>query len=375
MKLVLIGPTYPFKGGISHYTTLLHDHLAKKHQVKFFCFSRRYPKIIFPGNPSFDKSKNKIKPNRRAQRIIDWANPLSWFLVAWKIRKFKPDLVIFPWWIWCWAIPFTTISFLTKILTGAKILFLCHEVRGHHPNWWKNILIWMTLVTGDYYFCHSKADFKRLNQMFLKTKVKRIALPTCDVFKSNPVNQRMARKILGISGNSILIFGLVRPYKGLKYLIEALPQILKKVQLNLLIVGEFWEERRKYQKLIEKYQVTNQVKIINGYVPNEMVGVYFSAADLVILPYISAGGTGVTQLAFSFKKPVIGTKVGDLPEVISHGRRGLVVPPRSSKKLAKAIIKSYQKKLIPVFRKYIVSDRHLFSWDKLVKEIENCLIK
>jgi len=370
MKIVLIGPTYPFKGGISHYTTLLFKELKKRHQVKFLSFSRPYPKFLFPGKTSFDNSKKMLRV-KGAKRIIDWANPLSWILAVYRIKKFKPDLIIFPWWMWGWAIPFTTISLLVKILTKARVLFICHNVVEHESSWWKNFLRRIVLSTGNYYIVHSKSDFNQLKRIFPRARIKKTFHPTYEVFKFKKLTKTSARKKLRIKEKTLLFFGHIRSYKGLSFLLKALPLILKKINLVLVIAGEFWEEKKKYQDLIKRLKLQKNVKIFDKYIPNEEVGIYFSAADLVVMPYTSATGTGITQIAFGFNKPVIGTSVGDLPEAIENKKRGLIVPPKNPKKLAEAIIKCYQGNLIPVFEKNIKRDKHLFSWDNLVTTIEN----
>lgn len=372
MKIVLIGPTYPFKGGISHYTTLLYQELKKKHLVRFFSFSRPYPKFLFPGNASFDKSKKPIKADK-VEKVIDWACPLSWFLTALKIKQFKPNLVIFPWWMWGWATPFFTIAVLSKVLAKTKILFICHNVIEHESAWWKKILAKVTLFTGNFYITHSKQDVRNLKKFFPSKPIKKIFFPTYKPLSFQKVSKSCARKQLKVGKNIILFFGYIRPYKGLVYLLSALPEVAKVMPITLIIAGEFWENRKKYDNMISKLKIKKHVKIFDGYIPNEKIGLFFSAADLIILPYISATGSAVTQLAFGFNKPVVGTSVGDLPEVVESGRRGLIVPPKNPRKLADAIIKCYQENLIPVFEKNIKKDERLFSWDNLVKTIESFL--
>ena len=370
MKIAVIGPTYPFKGGISHYTTILCKELQKKHHTVLFSFSRPYPKILFPGDNSRDKSKRIIRISN-VRKTIDWANPFSWVKTALAIKRENFDLIIFQWWMWGWAIPFTIISLLNKVFSKIKILFLCHNVIEHESSWWKNLLAKITLSTGDYYIVHSKLNLKELKRMIPRKKIKKTFHPSYEIFRNKKIAKISARKKLGIKGKTILFFGYIRPYKGLSFLLRALPIVLNKIKVNLIIAGEFWEDKKKYDKLIKKLKIKKNVKVFDKYVPNEEIGIFFSAADLVVLPYVSATGTGVTKIAFGFNKPVIGTKVGDLPEVIENGRRGLVVSPQNPKELAKAIIKCYQKNLIPVFEKNIKQDKSLFSWENLVKIIES----
>ena len=62
-------------------------------------------------------------------------------------------------------------------------------------------------------------------------------------------------------------------------------------------------------------------------------------SGIIVLPYTEASQTGIIPIAYSFKKPVILTNVGGLPESVDDGKTGFVVPPRNEKALADAIIK------------------------------------
>jgi len=368
-KFVIVGPTHPFKGGISHYTTLLYHELKKYHEVKFLSFSRQYPKLLFPGGSSFDDlSKKEIKAD--AERVIDWASPFSWISAVKKIKNYSPDLIIFPWWMWGWAIPFWVIASLSKKY-GVKVLFICHNVDEHESAFWKRILARFALSSGDFYIVHSESEFKKLKNMFPEGKIEKVFHPSYEIFRFEEIPKTKAQEELGIKGKAILFFGYVRPYKGLIHLLKALPKVLNEVPLTLVIAGEFWEGKEKYQKVIEDLKIKEHVKIYDGYVPNEKIGIYFSAVDLVVMPYTSATGTGITQIAFGFGKPIVGTNVGDLPEVIEHGRRGLIVPPADPEALAHAIIKCFKENLIETFSRNIQKDREIFSWEKLRKVIES----
>ena len=127
MKICLIGPTYPFRGGIAHYTTLLYRHLKKRHETYFFGFQRQYPKWLLPGETDKDNSTIPIREGG-AENLLDSLNPLTWFEIFLRITKLSPDLVILPWGVSFWAPQFWTITTLTKMFTQTEILFICHNV-------------------------------------------------------------------------------------------------------------------------------------------------------------------------------------------------------------------------------------------------------
>jgi glycosyltransferase involved in cell wall biosynthesis len=218
---------------------------------------------------------------------------------------------------------------------------------------------------------HSKEDYENLKNFLPEANAKQSPHPTYEVFYDKIISKEISRNHFGISGNTILFFGFVRPYKGLEYLIESIPLIIKHMDLNLLVVGEFWEEESKYKKQIERLKVKDNIKLIDKYVPNEEVALYFAAADVVVLPYISVTGSGIVQLAFGCNTPVITTNVGSLPEVVSNGNTGLIVNPSDSSAIANAVLTFYEKNMEKVFIKNIRTGKKQFSWDKMIETIES----
>lgn len=133
----------------------------------------------------------------------------------------------------------------------------------------------------------------------------------------------------------VLFFGTIWEYKGLRYLIEAEPLITKNVPTAMIVIAGRGENFRKYEKIMthkEKFIVYNQ------FIPNEMVAKLFQKACIVVLPYVEASQSGIVPLAYAFKKPVVVTSVGSIPEVVDDGETGYIVPPRNPQKLAEAII-------------------------------------
>lgn len=116
------------------------------------------------------------------------------------------------------------------------------------------------------------------------------------------------RRKYRIKGHIILFFAFIREYKGLRYLIEALPEVFLKVDLTLLIIGEFWKDKDDYIHLMKNLGIEDKIIIVVEYVPNEEVGFYFSAADLVVQPYVSATGSGIIQMLMLFINPSLRLK-------------------------------------------------------------------
>lgn len=375
-KIAMVGPAYPFRGGISHYNTLLYRAIKRNHDVVLFSFKRQYPAWLFPGKSDRELDEQTTKEPGIIY-LLDSLNPITWFNLFYRIKVEKPQLLIIPWWSAFWAPQFFTLSFLIRLFTSIKILFICHNVTPHDTAWLYRLSSFFVLRNGHYYIVQSEDDRRILSGLIRKplSRIIKNYHPTYEFFNLDHVNRDEARDSLGLKGTVLLFFGLVRGYKGLVYLIQALPSILSVTDVTLLIAGEFWEDKDEYIHQIKKLGIEDHVKIIDAYIPNEEVQIYFSAADICIMPYLSATGSGVAQIAYGFNLPVIATSVGCLKEIIKDGVTGFLVPPRNSDELAKKVIEAIKGDLMPEFRRNVMKVRGEFSWDGLVKKIDSILIE
>jgi glycosyltransferase involved in cell wall biosynthesis len=174
------------------------------------------------------------------------------------------------------------------------------------------------------------------------------------------------------SDKPLLLFcGFVRPYKGLDLLLDALPIVLERQQLHLLIAGEFWQGSDLYQSQIRDLNLSDNVTIIDQYIPNEMLATCVDRAAVVVLPYRSATQSGIVQIAFGLNTPVITTDVGGLSESVDDGLTGLVVPPEDPEALADAIVRFFEHNLGPTFEENIRADSERFGWQPLIDQLED----
>lgn len=369
MNICLIGPSYPFRGGISHHTTLLYRYLRAGHKVQFFSFKRQYPKWLFPGKTDIDSSSLPVQ-EEDTLRIIDSMNPVTWLQVAGKIINLQPDLLIIPWWVSFWTPQFFTIAVLARIFTKTEILFLCHNVVEHESSIWKKLATKLTFLLADRFVTHSKEETDKLHQLLGKNiNVTTAFHPTYADLSQLVVSKETAKEKLGLSGTVLLFFGFVREYKGLSILLRALPDIIEQKEVTLLVAGEFWSDKNIYLDLIKDLGIEDVVRIEDRYVPNEAISTYFAAADLVVQPYLSVSGSGVCQLAYGLGRPVIATDVGSLCEVIEDRSNGRIVPPGDSKALAEAIVESLQPQNLKLYTVNSAKVRDKFSWEAYTEKI------
>lgn len=374
MKFVIIGPTWPFRGGIAHYTTLLVKHLREKHDVRFISYLKQYPKFLYPGNTDMDPSSASSVLRVDCERILIPWNPLTWWKALKIVKEYQPDGLVLQWWTPFWS---PMLFFLTRMIyyyhkPKIKIIFLCHHIMSPDGGILDWFLARRILRRGDAHIVMSEEDFALLRRAMPKATIRGTTHPPYDFFSREPVPKASARDALALpDAPTLLFFGFVRRYKGLGYLIAAMPEVLRMIpNLRLLIVGEFWEDVRPYLDQIRQLGIAETVHVVNKYVPNDQIALYFSAADCVVMPYLEATQSGVGQLAIGFERPMIGTHVGGMPDIVRHGETGLIVPPGDSAALAKAIVQLFSSDDSEAMRLRIRAAKKSASWAPLVESIE-----
>lgn len=368
MKIVIVGTAYPLRGGIAHFNALLARYLSKHHSVETVTFKRQYPRLLFPGKTQDERGPSQ--ESKAAPQLIDSVNPLNWVKVANTISRGKPDLLIFKYWMPFFAPCFGTIAKRVKRKTGAKVLFICDNVIPHERRPGDAVLTRYAFKQVDFFIVQSDAVEEELKKTVPNAKYAKVPHPVYEIFGPG-LGKQEARRLLNIKeGRVILFFGYVRSYKGLHTLIEAMPSVLHELGVQLLIVGEFYEDERVYRDAIRQLGVEASVTVVADYVPNDRVRLYFSAADVVVLPYVSATQSGIVQIAYNFSKPVISTNVGGLPEVVRDGETGFLVPPEDPQALAAAIVRFYREDREAEFSRRVGAIRQEYSWDALVGAVE-----
>lgn len=366
-KIILIGPVYPYKGGISHYTGLMYRALAEEHDTTMVSYKLQYPKLLFKKDQR-DYSNDTFKIED-TNFLINTANPFNWIRSAKQIKKMNPDCIIMQWWH-----PYFSPCYWTmcKLLKKFKKMFICHNVFPHERFPMDRFLTKRVLSNGDCFIVHSKqdeADLKTINPNAVYT---RTVIPTFNAFKLQNLSNSAGRDLLDIKPNEkvLLFFGFVREYKGLKYLLNALPEVTKTLDnIKLLVVGDFAGDKDSYETLIDNLNIKPSVEIHDGYIPDREVEKFFAASDVVVLPYESATQSGIVQIAYSFEKPVIVTDVGGLPEVVSDNQTGYVVEAKDSTSLANAIIRFFEENNADDFKEVIQNEAERYSWKRMAEVI------
>lgn len=374
MRIVLVGPVYPFKGGIAHYTCLLYKELIKTHVVRLVSFKMQYPRLLFKREQK-DYSNDTFKIEN-AEFLINTVNVFNIIKTGMDIRKSDPDLVIIQWWHPYFAPCYWILE--QAIGKNVKVIFICHNVFPHERFLADKFLAKLALRHADGYIVHSNKDGHDLGEIKKDSNYRFNPHPTYNAFKIRNITQEQGRQeIVEKDGFEIypdtqllLFFGFVREYKGLKYLLKAMPLIAEQLpKCRLLIVGSFGDDKQDYLNLIKELGIGNYVFFKDDYTPDNEVEKYFVATDLVVLPYIDATQSGIVQIAFGFDKPVVVTNVGGLPDVVDDGYTGFVIKEKSEEDIAFAVKDFYINGKSTKMRNNILLESEKFSWAKMCDTI------
>lgn len=366
-KVVIIGPAHPLRGGLASFN----ERLARQFQqegfdVTIYTFSLQYPNFLFPGKTQYS---SEPKPHDLNIRVcINSINPLNWIQVGNELKNKKPDLIVVRYWLPFMAPALGTILKRVRKNRFTKIVCIADNVIPHEKHIGDNQLT--------NYFISSVHAFITMSQKVMKDlkcftqKPAEVAVhPLYDNFGER-LNKQEARQKIGLPADEkiILFFGFIRHYKGLDILLNAMGNAqLRSSGIKLLIAGEFYENKKQYDDLIDQLQIKDQLYLRTDFIADSEVRYYLSAADFVIQPYRDATQSGVTPLAYHFEKPMLVTNVGGLADMVPDKKAGIVTAPNPTS-IAEGILELYQ-----LGEQHFINglqvEKKKYSWQILVQKI------
>jgi len=368
-KITIVSAAYPLRGGIAHFAGLLYKELTKHFNVDVITFKRQYPSFLFPGKTQLESGDSVEKIPTSVE--LDSVNPINWIKVGRKIRDAKPDLLILKYWMPFFAPAYGVIARIVRKNGKTKILAICHNVIPHEKKPGDLALTKFFFSKVDYFLLLSNSVKDGLLSIVPNANHKVLFHPVYSNF-GDPVTKEEAKRHLKIEDEKVLLFfGFIRDYKGLDVLFKAVSILKSEMSFKLIVAGEFYSNEDKYLKLIDELDIKNSVVLHKDFIPQDEVKYYFSACDVVVLPYKSATQSGIVQIANNFNKPMISTNVGGLGEVIQDGKTGYLVEKENPEQLAKAILKYYNENKESEFSNNIKLERQKYSWEVFVKEMLN----
>ncbi|QEC66689.1 glycosyltransferase [Panacibacter ginsenosidivorans] len=370
-KVVIIGPAHPLRGGLASFD----ERLARAFQqqgddVTIYTFSLQYPNFLFPGTTQYSSEPAPTDINIKV--CINSVNPLNWISVGNELKKLRPDIIVVRYWLPFMGPCLGTILRRVKKNKHTKIVTIADNVIPHEKRPGDKQFTQYLVKPVDAFITMSEKVMNDL-RTFTNKPAKQIVHPLYDNF-GEQVEKQKAKEHLGINTNEniILFFGFIRKYKGLDILLEAM-NVLKNSKpttqnIKLLIAGEFYEDRKTYDDLIQQLNISDKLILRTDFIPDSEVKYYLSAADFVIQPYCNATQSGVTPLAYHFEKPMLVTNVGGLPDLVPAGKVGLVCEP-NPQDIASHILKLYElgeDHFLPHLRE----EKKKYSWNVLVNTIK-----
>ena len=370
MKIVIIGPAFPLRGGIADFNEALACSLIDaSHSVTLFSFYYQYPSFLFPGRTQFAGGE---KPDRLTIRsTISSVNPLSWRKTALEIASLHPDLVIVRFWL-----PFMgpALGTIAKLLRkkNIPIIAITDNVIPHEKRIGDSLFTRFFLKHCDGFVTMSRSVLEDLEQFTQTDKKIFLPHPIYNIF-GDPVPENIAREMLGLQAEDrlILFFGFIRKYKGLDLLLDAmLDQRILDKNIKLLIAGEFYDDPEPYLSKIKNSALKDSVILHSDFIDKSKVKYYFCSADLIVQPYITATQSGITQVAYHFGRPMLVTNVGGLAEIVQDKHVGYVTRKFPSA-IADAIFDFYENSREGEFSANVEREKERFSWNHFVNGLLN----
>lgn len=370
MTTILVGPAYPYRGGIADFNHALSIAYSEKGvENKIFTFSLQYPNFLFPGKTQYstDEKPNNIKISTGINSI----NPFTWLKISKRIAKEKPEYIIIHYWMPFMAPCLGIIARRVKKKTNCKVIGLLHNVNPHEKLPFAKKLTRFFVKGCDSFITMSKSVLEDLKIYTNSENVKFSPHPIYNIF-GDKVTKEESLKYLNLSKDYkyILFFGLIRRYKGLDLLLNAFAnQDLNSKKIKLIVAGEFYEDRTYYDDIIKELNLQDKVILTNSFIDNDDIKYYFGASDIIAQTYRSATQSGVAQIAYHFERPMLVTNVGGLSEIVPNGKVGFVTET-NSESIANALNVFFKENKEEEFSKNVSVEKEKYSWDKFIEAIE-----
>jgi glycosyltransferase involved in cell wall biosynthesis len=338
---------------------LLYKSLEKQgHEVKAYTFSCQYPSVLFPGKTQYVTEADKAIPID-SEAVLNTVNPFSYEKTAKEILKWKPDVLVMKYWMSFFA---PSLAHVAKRLKnkGIKTVCIIDNAIPHEPRFFDKPLARLFFRQCTHLVVMSDVVRNDLLRLYPEANERLLPHPLYDHF-GEPVEQTTARRQTNLNPDkkTLLFFGLIRDYKGLDLLIQAMSFLDDSYQL--LIAGESYGDFGKYRQLIETSPAKDRIQTRNQYISDEEVPILFSAADVLVLPYKSATQSGVIPVAYHFEVPIVATDVGSLRDTVETAKTGIICLPQ-----AESIAEGIQKIFSEGMEKFIANiriEKKKLSWE------------
>ncbi|HVF19944.1 MAG TPA: glycosyltransferase family 4 protein, partial [Mycobacteriales bacterium] len=306
MRVVIVGPTHPYKGGIAQHTTeLAHRLSAAGHEVDLWSWSEQYPQRLYPGQQRVPDDAPELPVHPRTTYPLSWRRPDGWGRAGRRMAAYDVAVVVV-------VTPVQAPAYLTMLATlrrRTRVIALCHNVLPHERGKADLPLTKAVLRRADALIVHSDQERQKAEGL-TRSQIVVTPLPPLALTVASDFAPKASKSE---ASGRLLFFGMVRKYKGLDVLLEALAQV---PDVSLTVAGEFWEDEAQTRALIERLGLGDRVEVRSGYVAAAEVPDLFAGADALALPYRASTASAHAYIAHSHGIPVVGTTVGSIPEQV-----------------------------------------------------------
>lgn len=370
-KVIIIGPAFPFRGGIANFNNALaQEYYDRGDQVILYSFTLQYPGFLFPGTTQYESGE--APKNLKIKTLINSVNPFNWINVVRKINAEKPDYVIIRYWLPFMAPCLGTIARLLN--KKIKILAITDNVIPHEKRIGDTLFTRYFVKSCDAFLSLSASVLDDLSKFTNTTYKKFIPHPIYNVF-GDKIPKEKALENLGLNSEDkhLLFFGFVRKYKGLDLMLKAMGDSrIKAMGIKLIIAGEFYDDKTEYTDLIADLGIAKNIIMKSDFIPANKVKDYFCSADMITQTYRTATQSGVTQIAYSFDRPMLVTDVGGLAEIVPHNKVGYVTSQNPTE-IADAIIDFYTNNKEEEFSDNTSLEKKRFSWKFFIEGLDELM--
>ena len=384
MKIGVLGPADPFRGGIAQFLHTMTEYLSSENEVYVFSFMQQYPPLIFPGKSQIENTNRQY--NFPIFRTLTPYNPATWKKTSVQIKMLDLDHLIIKFWIPFFCPAYTFIINYLKKKSNTKIHILCHNLDFHEKWYFAKFLTKKMVLNADSLIVLSEnvrmCAEKLLNSIHPSMKKSKRQKPISVINLFHPLydvspeayNKKSSFEVLNLpEKQTVLFFGFIKHYKGLDVLLRAIPlvdAILPNIQY--VIAGEFYTNTKKYYSIMKNTsyeKVKSDIIIHDKYIYLEQIPHYFTVSDIVVVPYRSATQSGIVQMAYSYQRPVIVSNINGLKEMVKANKTGLLFENENHTDLAMQIVDYFQMQKHKDFQNEIQKNNKQFTWKSFIEKL------
>ncbi len=385
MRICVVGSSKKFFSGISAYTIVMANAFAEQgHKVSVILLQNLVPLFLYPGRNRVGKGEYTIDfhPDIEVYNGMDWNAPASWVEAHRFLSEQQPDAIIMHWWTSSVVHMQLFLAMCCRRMNGTKpkLILEMHEVVDTLEEKIFPIRVYSkvggkALISAcDGYTAHSKEARQAIIKTYKLAGEKIVVVPHGPYNMYGTLDRKLAREEMNLNGFTILYFGMIRQYKGVSLLVKAFNNIPPELahNMHLVIAGENWGDDTELLQVLDNTPYKDRIIFKAEFIPDETVPKLFTAADVVVLPYLRSCGSGVLNIAVAQGKPLITADLDTMVECLEGYGGASFFPAGDAEALCDRLREAYDS--------WVVNGVQLcrftgVSWEDIVEKYEDIIGK